>query len=117
MQTTTGIPLARQLDGMDLSHVLLGKEGKDREQVFINYGRGYFVSESRFRLNQDGKCHDISVTSDKDRYGEKVTTNPAHESDRLRLQAALDQFLAIKSEISPELKGGKKAKTSKKKQP
>jgi hypothetical protein len=50
MQTTTGIPLARQLDGMDLSHVLLGKEGKDREQVFINYGRGYFVRESRSQI-------------------------------------------------------------------
>jgi arylsulfatase A len=111
--SVAGIPLSRQLDGMDLSHVLLGKEGNDREQVFINYGRGYFVRESRFRLNQDGKLYDIPVTSDKERYSEKVTTDPAHETDRRRLQTALDEFQAIKSEILPELKGGKKSKTSK----
>lgn len=110
--SVAGIPLSRQLDGMDLSHVLLGKEGKDREQVFINYGSGYFVRESRFRLNQDGKLYDIPVTSDKERYSEKVTTDPAHEAARLRLQAALDQFMAIKTESSPELKGGKKSKIS-----
>jgi arylsulfatase A len=113
--SVAGIPLSRKLDGMDLSHVLLGKEGKDREQVFINHGRGYFVRESRFRLNQDGKLYDIPVTSDKERYSEQVTTDPAHEADRHRLQTALDQFLAIKSEISSEHKGGKKPKPTKKK--
>ncbi len=74
--------------------------------------RGYFVRESLFRLNQDGKLYDIPVTSDKERYSEKVTTDPAHEADRLRLQAALDEFLAIKSGISPDLKGGEKPKPS-----
>ncbi|MFZ5829113.1 MAG: sulfatase-like hydrolase/transferase [Planctomycetota bacterium] len=114
--SVAGIPLSRNLDGMDLSHVLFGKEGKDREQVFINHGRGYFVRESRFRLNQDGKLYDIPVTSDKERYSEKVTIDPAHEADRRRLQAALDQFLAIECEIPTKLKSGKKTTPSKKKQ-
>jgi hypothetical protein len=108
-----GIPLSRQLYGMNLSHVLLGKEGNDRKQVFINYGGGYFVRESRFRLNQDGKLYDIPVASDEERYSNKVTTDPAHEADRHRLQSALHEFMAIKSEISPKLKGGTKSKTSK----
>ena len=42
-----------------------------------------------------------------------VTNDPAHEADCRRLQSALNEFQAIKSEISPELKGGKKSKTSK----
>jgi arylsulfatase A-like enzyme len=113
--SVAGIKLTRQHDGMDLSHILLGKEGKDREQVFINHGKGYYVRESRFRLNQDGKMYDIPVTSDKERYSEKVSTDPAHEADLLRLQVALDQFLAIKSEISPGLKGNKKPKSPKNK--
>jgi arylsulfatase A len=112
--SVAGIPRSRQHDGMDLSHVLLGKEGKDREQVFINHGRGYFVREKRFRLNEDGKMYDIPIASDKERYSETVTTDPAHEADRLRLQAALDQFRAIKSEITPELKGSKIPKPKKK---
>jgi arylsulfatase A len=115
--SVANIQLSRQLDGMDLSHVLHGKEGQDREQVLINYGRGYFVRESRFRLNQDGKFYDIPVTSDKDRYSEKVTTDPTHETDRRRLQNALDQFMAIKSEIAPKRKGGTKSKSSREKQP
>jgi len=110
--SVAGIPLSRKLDGMDLSHVLLGKEGTDRDQVYINYGRGFYVRESRFRLDQDGKLYDIPATSDKDRYGEKVTTDPAHEADRRRLQSALDEFQAIQSEFSPNLKGGKKSGTS-----
>jgi arylsulfatase A len=115
--SVAGIPLSRKLDGMDLSHLLFGKEGKDREQVFINHGRGYFVRESRFRLNQDGKLYDIPVSSDKERYSEKVSTDPAHEADRQRLQAALDEFLAIKSEIPAESEGKKRPKASKRKQP
>jgi hypothetical protein len=95
---------------------LLGKEGKDREQVLINHGRGYFVRESRFRLNQDGKLYDIPVTSDKERYSEKVTTDPAHEADRLRLQTVLDRFRAIKCEIPAELKDKQENQTKKKKQ-
>jgi hypothetical protein len=41
-----------------------------------------------------------------------VTTDPAHEADRRSLQSALDEFQAIKSEFSPESKGGKKPRTS-----
>lgn len=78
----------------------------------MNLGKGYFVREKQLRLNQDGELYDIPVTSDKERYSEKVTTDPAHEADRRRLQSALNQFIAIKSEISPKLKGGKKSKTS-----
>ena len=45
-------------------------------------------------------------------YGSTIYTTP--NLDRM---AALDQFLAIKSEIASELKGGKKSKTSHTKQP
>ncbi len=83
---------------MDLSHLLLDGEGSDRRQVLINYGRGFFVREERFRLNQDGRMFDIPISSDAPRYSEAVTTDPAHDADRARLQKALDRFMAIKSE-------------------
>lgn len=68
-------------------------------------------NDKRRLSNEDGKLHDIPVTSDKERYGKKVTTDPAHEADRRRLQSALHQFMAIKREFSPKLKGAKKSKT------
>ena len=98
MHSIAGIKLNRKVDGMDLSHHLIGGKGPDRKHVLINYGRGYFVRESRFRLNQDGRLYDIPINSDSSRYSEAVTTDRAHDSDRARLQAILDDFMAIESE-------------------
>jgi len=96
------IRLTQPVDGLDLSHNLLGKNGKDRKRVLINYGRGYFVREKRFRLNQDGKLYDIPVASDATRYSEKATTDPKHDAHRHRLQALLNQFMAIKNEYGTD---------------
>jgi len=90
-----GIELSREVDGMDLSHNLLGAEGKNREHVLMSFKKGFFVRDKRFRLNEDGKLYDIPVTSDSERYSETVSTNPAHESHRQRLQQILDKFMAI----------------------
>ena len=94
------IELNRKLNGVDLSHLLIGGEGTNREHVLINYGRGFFVRENRFRLNQDGKLYDIPTTSDASRYSEAVSTDPAHAADRVRLQKILDDFMAIESQYS-----------------
>ena len=121
-----GIRLDRKLDGMDLSHLLTGKQGEKRKHVLINYGRGYFVRDKRFRLNQDGRLYDIPVSSDKARYSEKVTTDPRHDQRRQQLQTLLDGFMAIESEYeqsgdsktvdSTKKKKNKKNKNGNKKQ-
>ena len=75
---------------------------KNREHVLINYGRGYFVRDKRFRLNQDGKLYDIPVTSNATRYSEQVTTNLKHQGHRRRLQTLLDNFMAIENEYTTD---------------
>lgn len=80
-----GIRLNRKVDGLNLAHHLTGGPGKNREHVLINYGRGYFVRDKRFRLNQDGKLYDIPVTSNVARYSEQVTTDLEHQGHRRRL--------------------------------
>ena len=90
-----GIELNRNVDGMDLSHLLIGGEGTNRKHVLINYGRGFFVREKRFRLNQDGKLYDIPVSSNQERYSEKLSANPKHEAERDRMQKILDEFMKI----------------------
>ena len=84
-----------EVDGMDLSHNLLGTAGKDRDHVFVYYKEEAFVRDARFRLNEKGELFDIPVTSDESRYSEKVTTSPEHASHRRRLQAIMDKFMAI----------------------
>lgn len=103
----SGIELNREVDGMNLAHNLIGGEGTDRDHVFINYGKGYFVRDKRFRLNQNGKFYDIPIGSDLSRYSESISTNPEHEPHRERLQKLLDEFMAIPQEYQ-EAKGEKK---------
>jgi arylsulfatase A len=110
-----GIQPGRRLDGMNLSHHLVGGTGKDREHVLINLNRGWFVRDQRFRLNQDGKLYDIPVTSDQQRYREKQSTDPQYDGQRQRLQSVLDEFMAIQREYeTPSRSGSKKQKTPKK---
>jgi arylsulfatase A len=122
-----GIKLTAPVDGMDLSHNLLGGEGEDQEYVYMAFKNGFYVRDKRFRLNEDGKLYDIPVTSDRERYSEKITSSPEHEVDRKRLQPLLDKFTAIplmqyKDAPTEKFKrkqegGGKKSKPSKEKQP
>lgn len=106
-----GIKMDRELDGMDLSNVLHGKEGRDREQVLMSYKNAFFVRDKRFRLDQDGVLYDIPVTSDKERYGEKRAPKEDFASDRQRLGAILDPFKAIEPEFkTPGRSKGKKTK-------
>jgi len=93
-----GIELDRKVDGMNLAHYLTGADGVDRDHVLINKGGGYFVRDERFRLDESGKLYDVPVTSNQARYAEKVSKNPEHEPERERLQAILDEFMAIKKE-------------------
>jgi arylsulfatase A len=93
--SVAGIGLTAETDGMDLSHYFTGSEGTDREQVFMSFKSGYFVRDKRFRLHEDGKLYDIPVTSDKERYSEKVTTNPEYNAERERLQKILDGYMAL----------------------
>jgi len=94
-----GIELSGDVDGMDLSHNLLGVGGEDRKHVLINYGTGFFVREERFRLNQNGKLYDIPVHSDATRYSERLVDGPEFENERSRLQSILGSFMAIESEF------------------
>ena len=116
IHSIAGIELNRKIDGVDLSHLLIGGEGTNREHVLINYGRGFFVREKRFRLNQDGKLYDIPVTSDASRFSETVTNEQSHAADRARLKKILDNFMAIESQYNTSSKDGKKRERVKKKQ-
>ena len=92
------IPLHRTLDGMDLSHNLLGTSGDDRPHVLINYRQAYFVRDRMLRLNEDGRLYHIPVSSDAARYAERETSAAEFDTHRQRLQQVLDEFMAIPQE-------------------
>ncbi|MEM7391644.1 MAG: sulfatase-like hydrolase/transferase [Verrucomicrobiota bacterium] len=115
LASMANIDLERKVDGLDLSHTFSGKKGQDREYVQIAYGSGFFVRDKRFRLHQDGRLYDIPVTSDKERYSERLSKNPEHAGHRARLQTTLSTFKAIEAEYKTPGKNPK-SKSSRKKE-
>ena len=116
IESIASIELDRQVDGMDLSHLLHGQAGDNRQEVFISYGQGFFVRDERFRLHQDGRFFDVPVTSDATRYSEKPVKAGKHSDARQRLQSRLDQFMSIKQEYKQSTKPKSKKKKGKGKQ-
>jgi len=98
LASMAGIPIEHEVDGMDLSHNLLGKPGKDRETFAMAFeGSVYFVRDERFRLHEDGRFYDVSVSSNRTRYNMNVVSDARpHAFARRRLQHRLDEFMAIK---------------------
>ncbi|KPK72181.1 MAG: hypothetical protein AMJ79_15925 [Phycisphaerae bacterium SM23_30] len=96
--SVANITLQHNVDGMDLSHNLLGKPGKDRETFAMAFEGGvYFVRDERFRLHEDGRFYDVSVSSNQTRYNMNVVSDAVpHAFVRRRLQQRLDEFMAIK---------------------
>jgi len=92
------IPIEHDVDGMDLSHNLLDKAGKDREIFAMAFEGGvYFVRDKRFRLHEDGRFYDVPVSSNPKRYSMDVVRDAGpHALARSRLQQRLDEFMLIK---------------------
>ena len=89
------IPVEEVVDGMDLSHNLLGKEGKNRQHVLMAYKKDFFIRNDRFRLHKDGRFYDIPISSNKTRYSEKLSTNAKHDTEKARMQKILNEFMQI----------------------
>ena len=92
------IPLEHPVDGMDLSHSLLGETGKDREYFSMAFeGDVYFVRDKRFRLHEDGRLYDVPVSGNETRYSmESLARESDHAGARERLQAVLDSYMGIR---------------------
>ena len=92
------ISIEHEIDGMDLSHNLLGVPGKDRDFFNMAFeGDCYFVRNDRFRLHEDGRFYEVPVTSNETRYSMEVTSNPDdHQNTRAYLQGKLNDYMQIK---------------------
>ena len=60
-------------------------------------GDVYFVRDERFRLHEDGRFYDVSVTGNETRYDMNPVSDPVRFANaRSRLQRQLDEFMKIK---------------------
>ncbi len=93
-----GVRLARPVDGMDLSHALLGEPGPDREHFPMAFeGDLFFVRDRRFRLHEDGRLYDVPVADIGSRYSMDALVAPSAEAGaRRRLRGLLDSFMRVR---------------------
>lgn len=93
-----GIESEEPVDGMDLSHNLLGTPGIDREHFYMAFeGDVYFVRNKRHRLHEDGRMYDIPVTSAEARYGMDPIPGESDPRDaRRQLQGLLDAYMGVR---------------------
>jgi arylsulfatase A len=90
------IPFAHTVDGIDLSHNLLGTSGEDREYFPMAFeGDCWFVRDNRFRLHEDGRFYDVPVGRNETRYRMQILDRGLHAESRDRLQRQLDRFMKI----------------------
>ena len=91
------VPLKHEVDGMDLSHNLLGTSGVDREYFPMAFEGGCrFVRDDRFRLHEDGRFYEVPVGDNVSRYGMEALAPGTHAESRDRLQKRLDRFMEIR---------------------
>lgn len=98
LASMAGITLKHEVDGMDLSHNLLGQPGKDRDFFYMAFeGDCYFVRNDRFRLHEDGRFYEVPVTANETRYSMEVLEDATRHAHSLTyLQEKLDEFMQIK---------------------
>ena len=99
------IELNRVVDGMDLSHHFLGGEGANREHIFMAYkGEQYYLRDREYRLNIGGKKGGTEtlfhnpVATLRERYSEKITTDPNDEMKQRAMKKIMEPYLAIPDE-------------------
>ena len=107
------------MDGMDLSHTLLGTAGEDREYFPMAFeGSLFFIRDRRFRLHEDGRLYDIPVTSIASRYSmDSLVQHGDRAEDRTRLRHQLEGFMRVQKaddsyEVIPFGSGGDRFKNA-----
>jgi arylsulfatase A len=86
------LPETQVLDGHSFAPQVLGQTGQPREWVFIELGKGWYVRDAGWKLNQAGRLFDMANAP----FGEPVvpadTKDPAAMAARQKLQAILDKL-------------------------
>ncbi len=60
----------------------------------MSFKKFFYVRDKRFRLDEKGNLYDIPVTSDLERYSEKIAESSECQSERAVLQSLLDEFMS-----------------------
>jgi arylsulfatase A len=86
------LPEGVTIDGKSFASILKGEEGTQREWIFVQLGRNWYVRESNWKLNHAGELFDMKDAPFEERPVATDSTDPEAIAARARLQAVLDKL-------------------------
>lgn len=105
LNSLAGIETDNASSGKNLSHYFTGDAGKDRDHIFVCYGKNYFVRTNDWRLHNTGDLYHIPTSSNEKRYAERKKESEKH---RAALQSILNEYEMNSYSIDRKQKDSKK---------
>lgn len=104
------LPEGVKLDGRSIVPQLHGQPGNQRDSIYVQLGKHWFVREKDWKLNESGELFDMTGAPFKEMLIAKDTTDAAAIAARKRLQAELDRLNPMGGMVDPGDGSGRHAK-------
>jgi arylsulfatase A len=108
------LPEGVKFDGHSFAPRLRGEEGNPREWLFVQLGRGWYVRDDGWKLNERGELFSMKDSPFVEESITAGTTDPGAQAARTRLQAVLDELNPAGGKVEPVRAATKKAQAKKK---
>lgn len=108
------LPEGVKFDGRSFAPQLRGEKGNPREWLFVQLGRGWYVRDDGWKLNERGELFSMKDAPFVEEPISASTTDPGAQAARTRLQAVLDELNPAGGKIEPARAATKKAQAKKK---
>ena len=108
------LPEGVKFDGRSFAPQLRGEKGNPREWLFVQLGRGWYVRDDGWKLNERGELFSMKDAPFVEEPIAAGTTDPAAQAARTRLQAVLDELNPAGGKVEPVREATKKAQAKKK---
>jgi arylsulfatase A len=108
------LPEGVKFDGRSFAPQLRGEAGNPREWLFVQLGRGWYVRDDGWKLNERGELFSMKDSPFVEEPISAGTADPAAQAARTRLQAVLDDLNPAGGKVEPARAATKKAQAKKK---
>jgi arylsulfatase A len=110
------LPPDVKFDGRSFAPQLRGEKGNPREWLYVQLGRGWYVRNDGWKLNERGELFSMKDSPFVEEPISPTTTDSAAVAARTRLQAVLDGLNPAGGKVEPIREATKKAQAKKKAQ-
>jgi arylsulfatase A-like enzyme len=110
------LPGGVTFDGRSFAPQLRGEAGNSRAWIFVQLGRGWYVRDDGWKLNERGELFSMQDAPFVEAPIAAGTTDPAARAARARLQAVLDELNPAGGKVEPVRDAAKKAQAKRKAQ-